>query len=1363
MIVNFGLLYMFLGIIMDDNNCTNNATDDVNIENDSMNAISSSDDFWQSTTTTNKTTTNNAQYNAIFAQSINFMPPSNNNFKNDQKPSISNPLPNDNCKATKDAELKFLSNYKIQPYKYRHDELSSVIYSRVLKERYYWPLDEPLTANVLSKLQTTGHTLGIDNTRSYFRMLNFDIDCNCRRDPNAVMHLNMSAIVDICKALAKILEPKNFKADRYHTSIWRNNCGFHIYTNIGVSLPTHMHLWRALKAQFQSAETFIIEVPSIMPLPYSAKVTGKCYEPTSENKPIYYSNCHQTLFMEMFEYGSVLQGSGSVLEIDTIGRKVYVSRRDNSTTSQCTPRFFNVTNVNILDNSHHMEQMREYVQSMIMQYAIDLQVLGSVDFSNTDVDVKNRFIQFINLIMTKFNSEIIRQSDRAVKNIAMTDDNAKLMSEMMNKNNNGKNGFEINEAQANACNLFVFLSTIRYGCLYLEPFAAALCIYMKMNIDQRFEDFRSLLKTIYANVMDKTKVINVFIERINLESIIAYRHTAIDILDCLAYYINYNVDPTANIVDQVDMLMSLKLNATAKSTKNDLQYKLKGGDKQQCIDRIVNTYQDIVREMRLTTFNNNSTQYYTIHPDAGRSFTSRAHFFLPAIDVLGRWLTAPPCNSNQNGSLFKGISELNNIKMLSPFREFDDNSNSIATQLGTFNYITGLYTANTWLMNFKKYRHSVLYNYCDASPVGVRQMSLTLNESIVDYTDRSLRMLKKLEDTTTELYMHSIIVPALLQLRYITSIDGDDLSEFFNCIGSHSSFESVYFIVEYYPIDPKFIYLIMYFYDSMEVIVSYHKLVRQLFKYATPNAQMWYDEFHEIYDECLFDNSLPTHMEKLCSIKGPSICNSIDDNSSFSPDTMLVSTIIAVCMLKSTSFSPLIEAFKVTMPEKFQLTRSEYNNFNTDTSTEAMSSNIERARNMIYGQLDRFENDLLTEYISLCISTCFDKQRVSNLIDTVAISFQTCNVLKKFIVYHGASNVGKSYLCTKLQDLLGPQVGRFREFSLAFKRAETTGENVVTILNEVRTIDANELKSVTGNDPESASKFYSQLYEMQMSQSLLYGATNVHIEFVTKGNMRTNNVDITSIQRIYSIMLTGSLVQDQKRESSLFSMLMESRYYQDIIKIDIKHAAQAMGWLAFASYLNKRDKNGKPFLDESSPENLEYQNMVFYNNNRLYRCMTDAGITRAENFFMYASELLGLIEPSLDRTLGTNEIKSLSEFRKNFNHHYNIKLEDPDEKVYNFQQTNVVSHIKKYFGIIKIEGKSITRTELINRIKSIFTLQSHRQNAERYFTSTYNSYFNKNTMTFENIAFNCDASSFNGNEINIETSVNPDSLVLRQV
>lgn len=1252
------------------------------------------------------------------------------------------PLPNTNCQQTFEAEKRFLEEFTPPPYKYKHDELSTVIFSRTLNTHYLWPLDKPLNRINLEAFQMTGHTLGIDNSKSYYRMFNLDLDCMCRRNPSTLQHLNAIKAKLICTEVENLLKSQ-LKLSKINISLWQNKCGFHIYTDVCVSLPTHLFLWKLLCVIYGKDETVLIEVPTIMPLPYSSKEYGKSYKPILDGLPFELTMSETLKLYEMYEYGRLCRQSFSALSISTTGgHTIYMTKRNKPTVSHCTPRFFNVTSISVFDDFEFMAQMKLYIETMMEQYSQDLHVLGRIDFSDVPVDDKKKMFTFLNMIGQKFNNTTLRQ-------YAIT-----TMNTINDSNPNARpDDVEINIDQSNACNLFVYLSTIRYGCLYLEPFAAALCKHMNMDIQQRFTDFRKILELIYANVRNQAKSINQFIKFINLASIFNYIQTAEEILDCLAYYINNDIDPTASIVDQIDTIMTLKMNATSSDVKNDLIHRLRGPDAIQMIGRVIDAYQDAVYELRLVTIDSMSRQYLIIYSDGGRSYFSNANFFLPAIEVLTRWLDRPPYNHEKNGAVFRNINELNHSRMITKKPPFNDGSCTIATKLGTFNHITGLYSASTWLLNFKKYRNSTVYNYNE----GPLQMSLTLNESIVDNTERAMRMMQRLEENISEFYLHAIVVPAILQLRYVISIDSYTLKTFFINMSNHESFDSAHFLVECYPIDPRFIYLTMYLYDSIDMMISYKDLCQHCFQYRKATKDLWQKEYMHIYNECIYDDTLPTHLEKLCSLRGPSF----KDNQSFNADTIFFVTIIVVCMLKCPAFNPLIEAFNVQMPEIKEIPNPNYHDFKRETTAEVMEMNFERAKRLLFHQLDEFEDDLLNEYISLCISTDFNPDQVKNLLNTIALSFLNYNVMKKAVIWHGAGNVGKSFLCDKMAVLTGPMIIRVRDFGAAFKRGESTGENVVTILNEAKYLNAPELKSVTGNDAESGSKFYSQVFEMQYTQSFLYGATNTHISF-RHNKEPADNVDLTSVKRLYSLTLNGVNVNGNQ-QSSLFSMLTNSKYFRNIVQAHKDRAAQAMGWLAFATYLLRRDEHGTPYLDVNSIECRHYQNTVYYNNNKLYRSMVDSGISYEEHFSMNAADLLKLVAPTIEKAVKSTEVKSLMEFKKLFREHYNINLNDPELNVPNFQQTSLIQHIQTHFAVNPCKGNIIRPCELEERLTTIFTLDAHKENARNYFTSINNCHFCYTDHCYKNIAFTNQPTLYAGNDFVFESTINPDSLVVKSV
>lgn len=1427
-------------------------------------------------------------------------------------------LPNDTDPVTLDAETKFLSNFNLEPYRFRPSERSVVIYSRALNTHYYWPLKHILSSGMLAKaFRHCGHTLGIDNTKSYFRMFSLDVDCLCRTGgANANVHITLSMALNV-----KTIVEEELCFFTQNTSIiatlWRNKCGYHIYTNVGISLPTHIFLCSRIAARM-SGLAVKLEVPSIMPLPYSAKIPNQPYlpyflfaqdtetaidelgrpnppvipnendfnliedydiginqeffnsmpqqlrklteidtitededdddddedednddtvdgdddsndmikpdanatkeelaifaeiqmyklkmrerkqrkilkqqrklqklqqqqqhqlQPQNDSEEKYYRILSLTTdevsrYMEMYRYSNIFQHGFSALQINTLGQVIYMTLSETVGDAFTPPHVLNIDSVEIKQNHEYQQQMCEYLKGMSLQYVHDLQVVGDIDFSSFDTSDKHKFLLFLNLILSHFymvmtedpnkelqrrtkNYEILRAEqkkkaaeqlrrkrravggldfDEELQQMETTDDNIDLTqlpppqlpqaakrAPPQPSTQEEYQHLRISQHQAKACNFFVYYATLRYSCLYLEPFVVALCYFMDMAKTQRFDEFRRLLRCIFKNVMPLCEAVTVFIERVDLGTITMYRHTSEEIISCLAFYIGNHLDPCMPVVDQINYLMGKHLNCITEQERIDLITSQGGKKTRDYIDQMITVYYQAVLDLRIIYIDPVSQQYFAQRYDVGRYFGSSLEVKPPFYQVLNRWIAKPFTKAMVAEKIPHTEYELN----------FVDGLNATATCMGSFNHITGLYTANTWLLNFRKYRISCLWPYTD---MPVQKIARNENDYVVQHTKRAVEFMRRMEKNITKLYYYSVVIPAVLQIRYNLELDTENMVSFFQNITAHGQFKRLYFLFEYYPFDPKFLGFLFYIIKDFGILLDYTALSLHNFSMNSATPNLWKSK-QKYYDAVTYDETKTSQFERLQTLKVPQI--GTVPTLPITNDSLLLVTIAVACMTVCNRYVPLLQTFNVIMPDiesiPKKLLRSDLEPKSYNTNSDTMADNFERARRNIFGKLNEFESDLLSEFTVLCIAANFQLDHVRDLIDTVAITFVPRNVLKKIILYQGPSNTGKSFLCDKLQSICKPCVGRFRSFSKAFARGESTGQNFITILNETRRLDPTEVKSTTGNDAESATRFYTQAHELQMSQSLMFGATNTHITFTGD----RDHIDVTTVDRIFCTTMIGQYVVQPI--GSLLTMAVKSAYFKTVVDIKPDNSPYALGWLAYAAYLTRRDSLGTPHLNVNSASSLDYRHRIFMYNNKVYRTIINSDLTHAPHFTISLEDFDAQIDSTLTKAAATTtnhrELTNKRDFIRHFRDQFNIDLDEPNlRSVEGFQQTAMVNFVTTYFKAKKAIGKVITAHDVQRRLDKCIDPVT-RENAVRWFSNTYVTSFEAVKREYHNLSF----------------------------
>lgn len=71
-------------------------------------------------------------------------------------------------------------------------------------------------------------------------------------------------------------------------------------------------------------------------------------------------------------------------------------------------------------------------------------------------------------------------------------------------------------------------------------------------------------------------------------------------------------------------------------------------------------------------------------------------------------------------------------------------------------------------------------------------------------------------DHITELSLHYQIIPAINQIPQLYNIEDMKLSRFFELFENYDNIDLTHYLVDYYPVDPTFVYLIIYLYSKYD-------------------------------------------------------------------------------------------------------------------------------------------------------------------------------------------------------------------------------------------------------------------------------------------------------------------------------------------------------------------------------------------------------------------------------------------------------------------------------------------------------------------------------------------------------------------
>lgn len=1210
------------------------------------------------------------------------------------------PLPNDDGDETGRAETAFLQCF-FRPYEANRrlrGAAKTVIYSRASRTHYESVGGDPPTSEHLrSTFQRVGHTLSVDNAKSYVRACAFDLDCLCRAAGGGSFHRHLDETLarEVCDEVKSVLK-KWTGRKRFVCVLWNRGCGYHLYTDVSVSMPTHLLLGQQLNATF-ALKDVLVEVPEQMPLPYSAKVEHEPYTPLSidqDDVPLLGADP----FYDRFELLRTVRDEHQKVAVfatrfdDT---PLYMVNTKSAVRKYGVPIFSTITDVvSVLED--YLSPLADYVR-----YVNDLRrrrddVGGDDDRGTSDITAGGGSA----LVASEAFARFVATFDRTHFN-----DNS----------GGGTDGLR----------RLVEVSAGTNGALYLQHYVAALHKAVQPVTDG---EFRDLLRHLYGRVDDPT--VARLVRLYDVHTFDGYNDTYEHILDYLSFVHVHQIDVTQSVEEHIDKFMCtlLHVNELASWTAHCRGLRTRDereAKKQQALDMYVTV---MSRTKYLIHYN--GTWYALDNAGCYKKIVT-----MGGLPCLNRWVVPLDDAAKRYVENQTTRFSLSSVWSICDFM--------FATWVGVFNSITGLYTAKTSLLRFTNTRRYAVWGLEKELKMYDAQ-----NADVLALGDVAKRFADTVCDRTTELFLHFQVIPAMLHIQKVYQVNEAHLAQFFELFENHENFATAHFLVEYYPVDAKFVYLVLYLYNAygLQTLLKYGDLKKCVFEHQSGgiDASAWAEKFRDRLAAISYDSDASDHMSRLLSIDG--------GDFELTEDFCLFGVLIAVCMIQCLTFRPLVRAFDIVrLPQcaddTTRVPRLYLDAVDAYAATlDCYKRIMETTVNAVYGDdLSPFENALASMTVQMCMSSCFDPPTVRELVSMVSAVFVPRNISKKMLVFTGRKDCGKSYFCDLIQELNEPCVGRFADIRVAVDRANVTTRTNVTIVNEINNMNPHHMKSVTGNDGESAQVFYSQNYEMQKFQSLIYGATNTMITFVNQ-QKPFRNIDRTTVERIHALTLNGQQVYESESQArNLFTLVADSQFYADTVHEKTETAARALAWLTYTYYYHRRDVNYKPTLDATNPDVLLYQKRVYFHNNTLFQFLTLTGITEEKGFHIDRQSLVTAVRRSFDEKANTKLFSTYQEFESQFNMHYSVNLKEATI-VKGLQFAALVEHVKSTMQTVRCEGAHIDEHDLEGRL-TVYGTDTYRDNAREYFERN-NGDFDHRRRVFVGVKFARETTdSYSGNEI----------------
>lgn len=1318
-------------------------------------------------------------------------PPSLPVFNADNVGHVNRDFDIDSSPLVQRLETEFLSSFGremivVQPDTMPEDRDASVVYSRALKTYYLWPKSAMLPITRLkSTFQRTGHTFSIDYTRTYNRMFALDLDCICRTKAlTDVEHLNANQVHNVCQVmLDAICSELKFSLGRRKSleySVWRNKCNFHIYTNIRVSLLTHLEICQKLAAQF-TQHHFVIEVPDMMPLPCSAKILNEPYCEHSTSRVDFNNDESLTVyepftFHDQFEISPVCIAERTVASISTSVINAMITNSNNLYINKvltsklplaAVPAFSSVNNIinSIKINTQqfpHMRQFDTYITHVTNTHQKRRRQLAEIEEANAannpspsapaplDESGIVDFADFEQETLTKYLAFIEKFYD-CFKIAAQPSQTTAPTTPIENANNNDDNDDDNNESvvinrKYKRPTLFVRISAIMYGGLHMQHFVSMLFHALDIQLDN-FENFKKLLYAIYGQkLVADDPVVAQFLSTVNIDTFLEYALSAEEMFEYLAFLYQWNVDPAHSFQHQLELLMQCQLNVSKPSEyckKIEESLAEKDGRGMKRADALIKTavlkFIDILKMLRYMFYDHTTKRIYVlvdgIYYDSEQNFKDN---MVPLLirDYIG---TSTKATNSYNCEIKNKPQALYANGSIT----LDNSHFMFSTRVGVFNSVTGLYSSSTCFLQFNKFRDVGIWTKPVGENVRLIVKDYRQNYDIMEMRQTADKFVKNIDNVVFKLYAYFIMVPAVIQLRYVVGLEQYKLTKIFNILNSFDGrFECIYFLVEYFPFPPEYVYWMAELCTNigfLETLSSYDRLCNLVFKHNCVTSTDWSEKFNSMFGDVAiaYDKDAPTYMDKLKTLNHPLI----KDN----PNNCLIYVLLLVCIIKCDTYAPLITGFNMKMPD-CDYNHPDFADAGMKTCRKNMADNLDRARRLVFGdKVSHLEAAMINELLSLCISVDFQQDQLQNLLAMLGATHVPYNKSKKLFLFYGSTNVGKSFICSKLLRMMGPKVLSVVNFADLYNRA-VLSEHFLINLSELSKICPTQFKAITGNDEISAKRFFNQTYDMQRNQPHMFGATNVHLDF--NGSAMQQQVDRTTINRLYVIKLTGEQMEPNRNEPNFFSMMTNSQYFPDLFPSK-KIETWGLCWITYMYYVQNRDASCYAILKNTSEASKVYKNYTYYRNNTLYRFLVRSNLVDEPGFFISANRIMQIAKENLDKT--SKEIGSLEQFLAHFNQQYNVQIQsnknaETTTVVHNIQESGFVQHVKYNMAVHEEANASITKADILART-SVYLMAELRENASHYFETQNESYYNYKTGVYTGITFTTTSLEYDSNSI----------------
>lgn len=1289
----------------------------------------------------------------------------------------------------------------------------NIIYSRVTKKQYV-VISNVGVDDLAKTFEKTGHTLGIDYEKSYVRYLAFDVDCLCRKIENCHTHNTVDDAKHIAIDLMRLLisskliqtngDSTELVNDRQilellddHCGIWQNGCGFHIYTNVPVSITLHELLLLSLKpTQYPLCK---IEIPKIMPLPYSAKHVNSPYTPLRANQ--FTPNIIVTTLVSgllsfndnivMLPSNATLEGGNKALTVsmtenDPNGSQV-LHYNTTLTQSRCLPVYPNVKLITRANSGLATKLLYAYVNSM-SRCLKTWRATADLDSPSNQL-VPTELCEEQNYKMhapTDFRNYHSNTYEYLTKSFML----------MFNKNFIG--GSNVDDDPS-----YFIGNSLDCGFLYLQHYVVMYHLWLlehaSPDLTIKCSDVIARLTEIYTHdIIDESMCLKVFLDYYSDTTLGAYKNTSYDLITHFAYLKTFDVKPYMNTIEALNKILCQKFKSP--SDYQDDMVGLKKTDREVQHIRVFECYCRILHDLGIVMVDSQTNKCYVLNHNVYT--TDDADRLCP--NILPNWIRDGSVSKFSSSAITNYLRMQEFSKTVDPKLMFTTTEFQCQTNVGTFNSITGLYSAHCKFLRFTRKRDYAIWYDPFQSEI---QQSEHQNLRCLQLQEWTRSFNARMSEFVGGLFLNFVFLPAILQIGMLPSIPEKNLVVISQLLTDEELPHSINFIVEYYQVHPIYIYLISMIYrryDGFITLYDYTTLRTHLFQHRRSNDDDWYEFLLRMARECDYDRDAITHMERLTSIRDTHNLENLDPSFALkiSIFALLISRCVsfrifnvacaAVCSTieqqrRDEDLDVLVKMDRTKIPPDYASLMNKMSDIKTkDELIDIYRENLKVTRTRVFADISKeplpfdknhnIRNCMINTFIIVCMSSFFNRETTKNVIDAFSLLFVTKNLKKKLVLFYGKSGVGKSELCNMIRYMMAPFVGVYNNnrYDAANQRANVSTTTNCIILTEVEAIDGNSMKSQTGNDAVSAIRFFATTYDLRDSQALLYGNTNGHINFKTAA---TKNVDQVTIDRLHVVELTGQQIDaEESNVTDFLSMLVNKTIFKNTVPLNadnIQHYAICIAMLSYVNYKETRSKQDyMPALNVNTPSSVVYRSETFKLNNKLYRFLLNLGFQREPKFFIGKQELLHVVRKAIERAKRHKKKSSImynceDDFYLAFKHEFHVDLNGLDNCIIDgIQEYGLIAHIKDNMRVEPAIGRRITNEDVEACINGMFgstdkdEFTTNKENARAYMQRMNLDKYDSVNKFYRDIAFVQDTTEYNANYVDMVCGSNTHNATL---